>query len=252
MSNSTLFKFQNLLNYPNIIHKITQKSSKQSCLNSLALHTNEPQVEILKNRQLLSDEFKEMKFIVANQTHSDHIVVIDEQNQSGWESMESAINDCDALITNQKNLMLTILTADCVPVLLFCPKKNVISAIHAGWKGTEQQITLKALHKMIEAFEVKAEDIIASIAPSILGCCYEVSKEVALKFEAYPNAYKIKNETYWLNLPLINQLQLESIGVKTENIEQSGICTACHSDKYFSYRKECGCSGRFMSMIGLI
>jgi len=54
-----------------------------------------------------------------------------------------------------------------------------------------------------------------------------------------------------LNLPLENSLQLMDAGLPQTQIEQSGICTACDSDTYFSYRKEQGCSGRFMSLIGL-
>ncbi|MBD3795427.1 MAG: peptidoglycan editing factor PgeF [Epsilonproteobacteria bacterium] len=244
------FKFKNLSSYANIIHKITEKNNAHSCLNSLALHTNEPKEQILINRERLKNEFVNMKFVVANQTHSNHIKVIKEWIELGWSDKESAIDDCDALITNQKNLMLTILTADCVPILLFCPKKNVISAIHAGWKGTLGKIVINAVETMKEEFGVNPKDIVASIAPAIGECCYEVSKEVAQKFDEYHNAYRLTNGSYMLNLPLINQLQLESIGVK--NIEQSNICTACENENYFSYRKEGGCSGRFMSMIGLI
>ncbi|TQV61507.1 MAG: peptidoglycan editing factor PgeF [Sulfurovum sp.] len=244
------FKFKNLSSYANIIHKITEKNNAHSCLNSLALHTNEPKEQILINRERLTTEFVNMKFIVANQTHSNHIKVIKESIELGWSDKESAIDDCDALITNQKNLMLTILTADCVPILLFCPKKNVISAIHAGWKGTLGKIVINAVETMKDEFGVNPKDIVASIAPSIGECCYEVSKEVAQKFDEYQNAYRLTNGTYMLNLPLINELQLKSVGVK--NIEQSNICTACDNEKYFSYRKEGGCSGRFMSMIGLI
>ncbi|KIM05804.1 MAG: hypothetical protein KN64_01595 [Sulfurovum sp. AS07-7] len=244
------FKFKNLSSYTNIIHKITEKNNTHNCLNSLALHTNEPKEQILINRERLTTEFVNMKFVVANQTHSNHIKVIKESIELGWSDKESAIDDCDALITNQKNLMLTILTADCVPILLFCPKKNVISAIHAGWKGTLGKIVINAVETMKEEFGVNSKDIVASIAPSIGECCYEVSKEVAQKFDEYQNAYTLTNGSYMLNLPLINELQLKSVGVK--NIEQSNICTACENEKYFSYRKEGGCSGRFMSMIGLI
>ena len=55
-----------------------------------------------------------------------------------------------------------------------------------------------------------------------------------------------------LDLPYINKYQLLGSGLEKENIEMSGVCTACNVEKYFSYRKEQGCSGRFMSMIGMV
>jgi copper oxidase (laccase) domain-containing protein len=61
-----------------------------------------------------------------------------------------------------------------------------------------------------------------------------------------------KEDKYMLDLPYINKYQLLGCGLKEEHIEMSGVCTACEADKYFSYRKEQGCSGRFMSMIGMV
>jgi len=78
-----------------------------------------------------------------------------------------------------------------------------------------------------------------------------VGKEVAKHFFKYPKSYTIKGEKYMLNLPYINKEQLLKAGLVEKNIELSNICTSCEVENYFSYRKEQGCSGRFMSMIGL-
>jgi len=147
--------------------------------------------------------------------------------------------------------MLTILTADCVPILLLDPVKNVVAAVHAGWKGTQQEIVLKTVEKMKETFNCNPKNILAGIAPSIGKCCYEVDWNVAQYFEKIEHAYSQKNEKYLLDLPLINKTQLLQSGLLETNIEMSHICTACEVVSYFSYRKEGGCSGRFMSMIGL-
>jgi copper oxidase (laccase) domain-containing protein len=93
--------------------------------------------------------------------------------------------------------------------------------------------------------------MIAGIAPSIGKCCYEVGIDVAQHFFDIPEGYSKKGEKYMLDLPYINKYQLLEIGLLEENIELSGVCTACEVDAYFSYRKEQGCSGRFMSMIGM-
>jgi len=156
------------------------------------------------------------------------------------------------LITNQKNIVLSILTADCVPILLYDPIQEVIAAVHAGWRGTKEHIVSKTVKKMIESFDSNAEDIIAGIAPSIGQCCYEVGADVAINFKHLPHAYTTKNDRFMLNLPKINQQQLCDIGVLSKNIEMSHICTSCEVERFFSYRKEKKCSGRFMSTLVLI
>jgi YfiH family protein len=147
--------------------------------------------------------------------------------------------------------MLNILTADCVPILLYDTKKEVVAAIHAGWRGTHMHIVTKTVQKMIDTFNSNPKDIIAGIAPSIGRCCYEVGEDVAEHFFDMPQSFTRKDEKYMLDLPLINKEQLLIAGLKEESIEMSHICTSCNVERFFSYRKEQGCSGRFMSTIGL-
>ena len=219
---------------------------------SLALHTGEDPNRIIHNRKKFLDMIganKDTKIVLANQTHSDNIVIIDDKQTRGWLSQDDAIASCDALITAQKNLLVGVLTADCVPILLLDSVKGVVGAVHAGWKGTKEQIVYKTIIKMKEVFG--CNDIIAVIAPSIGACCYEVGSELAEHFGAYPQAVKHINGKYLLDLPLINKMQLESAGVESKNIEMSSICTSCNTENFFSYRKEQGCSGRFLSFIGI-
>ncbi len=246
-----LYRFEKLSRFTACTHLITQKDVSQPYGFSLALHTNENPKNILENRAVVQQQLPHMQFIVANQTHSDHISIVSTSSEVGWRDASTAIEDCDALITNQKELMLTILTADCVPILLFDPKQNVVAAIHAGWKGTYKEIAFKTVQKMQSVFESNPKDIIAGIAPSIGSCCYEVGEDVAKHFLEDKNAYTQQGKKYMLNLPYINKKQLLKAGLEAENIELSNICTACEVESYFSYRKEQGCSGRFMSMIGL-
>ena len=235
-----------------MLHLISKKNLSEHYGFSLALHTGEEEKKIIQNRNILNEHFPNKHFIVANQTHSDNIVVITKPKNSWLTKRENhAIEDCDALITNQKNIMLTIMTADCVPILLFDTKQKVIAVIHAGWKGTEQKITLKTVKKMRQIFNSDPKDIIAGVAPSIGKCCYEVDWNVAKNFQNIENSYDNKGEKQMLDLPYINKIQLLHAGLKKENIEMSNVCTACEVESYFSYRKEQGCSGRFMSILGL-
>ena len=252
---SDFYTFKNLKSYETIMHVVTKKSSKESNFFSLALHTGENESEIIKNRTKLSQILKndkELNFIVAKQTHSSHVEVVRSNTSRGWNSLDDAIEDCDALITNLKGVALTVLTADCVPILLYDRKKEVIAVVHAGWRGTKEQIVSKTIEKMFEEFGSLAKDIVAGIAPSIGACCYEVGDDVAKHFLNIENAYVKKNSKYMLDLPTINKNQLLSSGLKEENIEMSNICTACEVSSFFSYRKEAGCSGRFMSIIALV
>ena len=246
-----IYTFANLSQQTVCHHMVTQKKPTAPYSFSLALHTKEEPNKILKNRNFLKQNFPNMNFVVANQTHSSNIYIVTKNQEVGWKKLEEAIENCDAFITNQPNIMLTILTADCVPILLLDPKQKVVSAIHAGWKGTEQEIVFKTVKKMQKKFNSNPNDIIAGVAPSIGKCCYEVDWNVAQHFEDLANAYDKVGEKYMLDLPYINKIQLLRAGLKEENIELSNICTACEVEHYFSYRKENGCSGRFMSMIGL-
>jgi len=249
------YRFKCFEKYNDLLHTVTNKSMNFPYSFSLALHTGENEEEIIKNRNIIATSLqsdKNLHFIVANQTHSDHIKIITNKETKGWKNLEDAIADCDALITSEKDIMLTILTADCVPILLYDSEKKVVAAVHAGWKGTKAKIVAKTVLKMNEIYGCESKNIMAGIAPSIGSCCYEVGEDVAKHFFDNPKAYTQIEDKYMLDLPYINKYQLSKVGLREENIEMSDVCTACEVDRYFSYRKEQGCSGRFMSMIGMV
>ncbi len=256
---SNFYHFDRLAKEPNLVHAVTKKSIGSPYEMSLALHTGEDNRDIVSNRWSVAksilglDSIDRCNFVVANQTHSDHVQIIDSDISLGWADRESAIADCDALITNHKNVILTILTADCVPILLYDPIREVVAAIHAGWRGTESQIVIKTIESMVHRFGSKPSDIVAVVAPAIGGCCYEVGEDVAEHFIEYTDAIEdVGDGKYMLDLPMINRLQLLSVGLTRENIQMSGICTSCSVNEFFSYRREQGCSGRFMSIIGML
>ncbi len=248
------YKFSSLKSCDGLVHAVTQKSENEAYAFSMALHTGEERRKIVLNRKNLAASLgigDEMHFVVANQTHSDHIKVIYKGETLGWQDMNDAVEDCDALVTDLKQVMLTMLTADCVPILLYDPVTEVIAAVHAGWKGTKAGIVSKTVQKMQKVFGSEPGNIVAGVAPSIGRCCYEVGKDVAEHFFDIPEGYTKKGEKYMLDLPYINKYQMLKAGLSEEHIEMSGICTACEVERFFSYRKEQGCSGRFMSIIGM-
>lgn len=247
-----IFKFNNLLAQNNCVHGITSKISIETQKFSLAMHTSENIDISFANRQKAIDMLdisQNTKIILASQTHGSNVVIVDEMDSRGWESMSDAIADCDALISSKSGVLIGVMTADCVPILLY--DKNVVAAVHAGWKGTKANIVAESVRTMRDNFG--CDNIIAGIGPSICKCCYEVDEKLAGEFSAtYRDCVTIVDGKYMLDLQLINRLQLIDAGVKEENIEMSNICTSCENESYFSYRKENGCSGRFGSFIGLV
>jgi len=249
------YRFKHLSDASGCIHAVTMRADDAPCDLSLALHTGEPASQIVANRRRIAlelDPQEQMCFVLADQTHSDHIRIVTETESRGWDVRESAIPDTDALITDRKGMMLGILTADCVPILLYDPVLGVVAAVHAGWKGTRAQIVAKCVGKMMEHFGCNPSDILAGVGPAIGSCCYEVGAEVAEHFLDIEGSAHKRGEKYMLDLSYINKYQLIGAGLAEAQIEMSGICTACDTDHFFSYRKEQGCSGRFLSLIGIV
>ena len=249
-----LCPFDHLSRENSLICAVSKKELDKSYAFSLALHTGEEHKKIVSNRRSLAQQLslqEDTIFVIANQTHSDHVAVIEEKQTRGWERLEDAVEDCDALVTNLSGVVLAVLTADCVPILLYDPVREVVAAVHAGWRGTEAGIVRKTIEVMEKRFGSDPSDLLAGVAPAIGKCCYEVGEDVASHFIGYPDAIERRGEKFMLDLPSINKEQMLAAGVPEKQIEMSGTCTACEVDQFFSYRKEQGCSGRFMSLIGL-
>jgi len=218
-----------------------------------------------------------MRVIALRQIHSDIVHVV---GGADMPQGEQALQG-DALITREPGVLLTIQTADCIPILLVDTKRKAIAAIHSGWRGTAQRIAEKTLGRMQMEFGTRPQDVIAALGPGIGGCCYEVGHEVVKEFTAkFPNARdwftgpidaleNSDNDPNWLpwltmrppghappspraHLDLIaaNRAILAGAGVAPKNIFSSGFCTACRGDLFFSYRRE-HTTGRLMAAIGI-
>lgn len=207
---------------------------------------------MLENRRELQRFFgKEARFVSALQVHSDGIYAVESVENRGWERLDETLR-ADALITDLPQVVLTILTADCVPILLYEPERRVIGAVHAGWQGSRLAIVRKCVEAMARRYAADPGKMLAYIGPSIDGCCYEVGEEVARHFRTIEGAVRPGNRGRpMLDLKRVNAAQLREAGLKEAHIERSDICTACEREHYFSYRAEGGCSGRFMSAIML-
>jgi YfiH family protein len=211
----------------------------------------------------------DLTLVPLKQFHSDVIQLVGAPNQGPCRG--------DASLTNTPGFLLGVQTADCVPILLVDPKKRAVAAVHAGWRGTLRRILAKTVGRLQMDFGSKPSDLLAAIGPSIGPCCYEVGTELATEFlsqfadaPSYFDEFRTGDEpnpVQWLNmmppghqpppknvlldLRKANQSQLLAAGLRPKNIHTIDLCTACHPDLLFSYRKQGPASGRLMSVIGL-
>lgn len=175
----------------------------------------------------------------CRQVHGDLICQV---GAVGGKSSPSILTG-DGLTTDHRGLLISVSTADCVPVLFFDPVRRAVSAVHAGWRGTHLNISAKAVGAMQSNYGSKPKDILAGIGPSIGPCCFEVGRDVWEKLErGYPYGKQVivhgKGEKAWTDLPQLNRLQLMEAGLRPEKIHDTGLCTACYPNLFYSFRRD--------------
>ncbi|WP_294402080.1 peptidoglycan editing factor PgeF [uncultured Clostridium sp.] len=194
----------------------------------------------------LKDRFKVKDVAYLKQIHSDTIL------NYKLDDAKFNNNEGDAIVTDEKEVIIGVFTADCVPVILVDDKRGISAAIHSGWRGTFESITLKTVEKMKSEHGCKGEDIKAFIGPHIRKCCYEVSEELKEKFldkkkEIDP---EILFDNRNLNLEACIEKDLLDGGIKAENINSLNLCTyCCDKIKLHSYRKSEGSYGRMFTFV---
>ena len=160
----------------------------------------------------------------------------------------------DIIFTDNPNVSLFMRFGDCVPILFHDPMKKVVGIAHAGWMGTLRGVVQTAVEGMQSHYGCKPKDIIAGIGPSIGVDHYEIGADVISQFQEKYNhnadqVLQTRNGSTYLDLWTANDIQLQKAGV--EQIQISGVCTACHLDDWFSHRAEKGKTGRFGALMAL-
>ncbi|MDE0635133.1 MAG: peptidoglycan editing factor PgeF [Candidatus Poribacteria bacterium] len=219
---------------------------------NLAFHVEDNPAAVSQNQHIFSTEtgIKALKY--CHQIHSDTVINADAVAASSWnvKNQNAPKKTGDALISAQRGDTLGIFTADCVPIFILDIPTPAIGIAHAGWRGTLARIAAKTLVQMKNNFGTLAENCLIYLGPSIQKCCYTVSSNLISQFvEHFGDT--VHNG---LNLSLQTAIfcQLVDIGVNSESILISPFCTACHTDKFYSYRAEGGQTGRMLSFIQLI
>jgi YfiH family protein len=225
---------------------------------NLGLHVGDDPASVIANRRALSERLgiPFEAWTCADQVHGKTVrQVTARERGAGREKLEDCIPATDGLHTKETGILLTSFYADCVPLFFLDPKSGAIGLAHAGWKGTVAQISKEMIKAFRSHYGSREEQLLVSIGPAIGGCCYEVDEKVidhvrqaAANWEE--SVTPLSNGKYLLDLAGLNQTILTESGVNQERIIRSDWCTSCHTDMFFSHRREAGKTGRMASFIG--
>ena len=254
--------YESLGSYSNIFHFVTTRqggcSEDAYASFNCSPFSGDDIARVHQNQDLL---FKEIPFdrsclVIPHQTHGCQVALVDEDFTSlSAVEQTSRLEGVDALITQLPGYCIAISTADCVPILLYDKEKKVVAAVHAGWRGTVQDIALLTLQKMQSAFGSQPQDIVACIGPSISQDSFEVGEEVHQAFvdKGYDmeriSRIHPKTLKHHIDLWEANRCQLLNFGIPAEQIEVAQICTYIHHEQFFSARRLGIASGRILSGI---
>lgn len=181
-------------------------------------------------------------FARAEQVHGSNVVCIEESGF--WEG-------ADGLATDRKNLVLTVVVADCLPIFLWGGEVECVALLHAGWRGTAAGIVGNGIRALMERLEASPDKMSALLGPCICSACYEVGPEVAAKFDSMVLMTDQEGQSH-LDLRKANCQQLIESGIYPDNIISDERCTRCQQEIFFSYRGEGQETGRMIAALSLI
>jgi YfiH family protein len=256
VQNLSLYRVHAFDDYPHLNHAIfTRKGGvSRAPFHSLNLSTavgDRPQAVSSNIQQACRAVNTTPKQTVScHLIHGADVLTINKANQ------RQVVGQADGLITGDPDIYLFMRFGDCVPLIFYDPVQNAVGLTHAGWRGTMQNAAGATIRAMVDQMGCRPKNIIAVIGPAIGPCCYEVGPEVigaaTATFTDSDSLFTSRNgnkEQANFDLWEANRRQLAAAGVK--QIIQSGICTACQTDDFFSHRAENGRTGRFGVIIGL-
>ena len=192
---------------------------------------------------------KKENIVRGFQKHSNNVEIVDELNCGKMFS-----HPVDGLVTNQKNVLLSIRTADCAPVLFYEKNGKCCGAVHSGWRGTLDKISKKAIDIMTEKMDANVNDIIVAIGPYNNICCYEVGNEFYESFikddPRYMRCFEKYMDKYHFDNGQAIKISLIDCGILEENISICNDCTCCNDD-FYSHRRQGYNRGSLASFIVL-
>lgn len=246
-----LHHFSHFKAFDNLIHFHTTRQGGVSpfpfdSLN-LGLNTKDNPENVLKNREILANYMNIPKenFCFAQQTHKNNIITLtaDEKGRGAFD-YANGIEDTDGMITQEKNICMMVMGADCPLLAFYDPVREAIGVCHAGWRGTLSEIASQTIQQMVYAFDCTPKNILVGIGASISKEIYEVGGEVLEKLDylfgetnnfIWQNPITKKNH---LDLIYTNTQLLLDAGVLLQNIQALNLCTYTQKEMFFSARRD--------------
>jgi hypothetical protein len=184
----------------------------------------------------------------VSQVHGDR--VLEARAGEGGDSLRPVEGEADALWTEAAGTWVAVGTADCVPVLLVDPDGERVAAVHSGWRGTDADISARAVEALV-ARGARPERLLAAVGPCIQRCCYEVSGELGERFTGRfgPEVVASSGAGVRLDLTQAVRLTLLRAGLKPGHVDVLKACTACEPERFFSHRRDAGRTGRHLNYV---
>jgi YfiH family protein len=228
--------FSPLLNLDFISHGFIIKNKERNLSTQVKKNTLK---KLIKN---ISSEEKHI--IVPQQIHGNGCLTIKKRDELKRKYKG------DAILTDRRDIFLTVSVADCLPIFLVEPKRKVVGLVHVGWRGTLLGIAKETIRKAKNEFGCKPEDFTLLFGPAIQKCCYEISEVTAILFDE-DGLTRMAGEKPKLDLMKINLKQFLNCGVKRKKIFATNDCTFCNKDMFHSFRRDGDKAGRMIAFIGI-
>jgi YfiH family protein len=223
-----VFSFSELSRLPHFIFAV---SSRQT--DSDVGHTSATEDLDKKRRLSHALNIDSNNLFTLRQVHSARTVVL-EESMLGREERE--LGPADGIIVTEPGLFAAVRTADCMPVVAVYPKGKQVALFHMGWRGAKERILERGLREFFNLSGADPGEIMAGLGPCIRSCCYEVGDEVREAFKIAQFRLEEVLLGRYLDLVAVAKAQLTECGVKS--FLDSGLCTACRTDLFYSYRRE--------------
>ncbi len=257
---------------PSLVHAVFTRrrgfsSGRFAGLNA-SFTTGDDPTTVRRNKAVIIEAVG-LPLIGAKPVHGAAITIIESGDLSGGadaaERLQARLRhvEADAMMTDVPGFAFCWAFGDCAPILLYDPQHRAVAMAHAGWRGTAAGVVPRTVRAMTDRYGTRPSELYVGIGPAIGSCCYEVSEEVRETFDANPLARDTARferhadpardggSGLFLDVAASNYGQILAAGVLPEHIEDSGYCTGCHTDLFYSNRREPWPSGRFAVAIGL-
>jgi len=188
-------------------------------------------------------------FFRVKQMHGDKVYVL----RSPAENPETVSTiEADAIVTDLRHRPIAVVSADCIPIIIYDAGKHVAGVVHAGRKGTEKRIFSNTIKVLVDEFGCQPNALMVGMGPGIGPCCYEVDEPCLRSFQTgYPDwqgfVSPSRQGKFMLDLFKANREDGCAAGIPPENISSTAPCTSCENDRWYSYRRE-GTTGRMFTL----